>query len=76
MKKRKKGIVRHINEDDFNRLLTQTDDEKVSKRIIFIKWLYNLMLAAGIVAVLPVAILIIAAQEKIVSGLTTGVVKK
>jgi multiple sugar transport system permease protein len=48
----------------------------VSKRITFIKWLYNLMLAAGIVAVLPAAILIIVAQEKIVSGFTTGVVKK
>jgi len=65
-----------INEKDFNRLLIQTDDEKVSKRITFTKWLYSLILAAGIVAVLPVTILIIAAQEKIVSGFTTGVVKK
>jgi len=34
--------------------------------------LYNLMAAASIVAVLPVAILVVVAQEKIVSGLTTG----
>ena len=38
--------------------------------------LYNLMAAASIVAVLPVAILVIVAQEKIVSGLTAGAVKE
>ena len=38
--------------------------------------LYNLMAAASIVAVLPVAILVVVAQEKIVSGLTTGAVKE
>ena len=37
---------------------------------------YNLMAAASIVAVLPVAILVVVAQEKIVSGLTTGAVKE
>ncbi|WP_418285738.1 carbohydrate ABC transporter permease [Halorubrum sp. DTA46] len=38
--------------------------------------LFNLMAAASIVAVLPVAILVIVAQEKIVSGLTSGAVKE
>ena len=38
--------------------------------------LFNLMAAASIVAVLPVAILVIVAQEKIVSGLTAGAVKE
>jgi multiple sugar transport system permease protein len=38
--------------------------------------LYNLMAAASIVAVLPVAILVVVAQEKIVSGLTSGAVKE
>ncbi|QSG09847.1 carbohydrate ABC transporter permease [Halapricum desulfuricans] len=38
--------------------------------------LYNLMAAASIVAVLPVAILVIVAQEKIVSGLTQGALKE
>ncbi|MCU4717224.1 carbohydrate ABC transporter permease [Halapricum hydrolyticum] len=38
--------------------------------------LFNLMAAASIVAVLPVAILVIVAQEKIVSGLTSGALKE
>jgi multiple sugar transport system permease protein len=38
--------------------------------------LFNLMAAASIVAVLPAAILVIVAQEKIVSGLTAGAVKE
>jgi len=38
--------------------------------------LYDLMAAASIVAVLPVTILVIVAQEKIVSGLTAGAVKE
>lgn len=38
--------------------------------------LFNLMAAASIIAVLPVAILVIVAQEKIVSGLTSGAVKE
>ncbi|MFW5949749.1 MAG: carbohydrate ABC transporter permease [archaeon] len=38
--------------------------------------LFNLMAAASIVAVLPVAILVIVAQEKIVSGLTAGALKE
>jgi multiple sugar transport system permease protein len=37
---------------------------------------YNLMAAASIIAVLPVAILVIVAQEKIVSGLTSGALKE
>jgi multiple sugar transport system permease protein len=38
--------------------------------------LYNLMAAASIVGVLPVAILVVIAQEKIVSGLTAGALKE
>ena len=37
--------------------------------------LYNLMAAASVIGVLPVAILVVVAQEKIVSGLTAGAVK-
>lgn len=37
---------------------------------------FNLMAAASIVAVLPVAILVVIAQEKIVSGLTSGALKE
>jgi hypothetical protein len=38
---REKEIVRHLIEDDLDHLLTRTDDEKVSKRLIFIKRLYK-----------------------------------
>jgi len=38
---REKEIVRHLSEDDLNRLLTQTDSEKVSKRLTFIKRVYK-----------------------------------
>ncbi len=37
---------------------------------------YNLMAAASIIGVLPVAILVVIAQEKIVSGLTQGALKE
>jgi multiple sugar transport system permease protein len=37
---------------------------------------YNLMAAASIVGVLPVAILVVIAQERIVSGLTAGALKE
>ena len=37
---------------------------------------YNLMAAASIVGVLPVAILVVLAQERIVSGLTSGALKE
>ncbi|WP_434530027.1 carbohydrate ABC transporter permease (plasmid) [Haloarcula sp. NS06] len=37
---------------------------------------YNLMAAASIVAVLPVVILVLIAQERIVSGLTAGALKE
>ncbi|HET7323801.1 MAG TPA: carbohydrate ABC transporter permease [Halococcus sp.] len=37
---------------------------------------YNLMAAASIIAVLPVAILVVVAQERIVSGLTSGALKE
>jgi len=37
---------------------------------------YDLMAAASIVAVVPVAILVVVAQEKIVSGLTSGALKE
>ena len=38
---RNKEIVRHLSEADLNRLLAETDDEKVSKRLIFVKNLYK-----------------------------------
>ncbi|WP_121743003.1 carbohydrate ABC transporter permease [Natronorubrum halophilum] len=38
--------------------------------------LYNLMAAASIIGVIPVAILVVIAQEKIVSGLTAGALKE
>ncbi len=38
---REKEIVRHLSEDDLDRLLTQTDSEKVSKRLTFTKRLYK-----------------------------------
>jgi len=38
---REKKFVRHFSEDDLNHLLTETDDEKVSKRLIFVKRPYK-----------------------------------
>jgi multiple sugar transport system permease protein len=38
--------------------------------------LYNLMAAASLIGVLPVAILVVIAQERIVSGLTSGALKE
>ena len=38
---REKEIVRHLSEEELDRLLTETDDEKVSKRLTFIKRLYK-----------------------------------
>ncbi|QLG61450.1 carbohydrate ABC transporter permease [Halorarum salinum] len=38
--------------------------------------LYNLMAAASIIGVVPVAILVVVAQERIVSGLTAGALKE
>ncbi|WP_227378518.1 carbohydrate ABC transporter permease [Haladaptatus halobius] len=38
--------------------------------------LYNYMAAASIIGILPVAILVVVAQEKIVSGLTAGAIKE
>ncbi|WP_440772770.1 carbohydrate ABC transporter permease [Natronorubrum sp. DTA28] len=38
--------------------------------------MYNLMAAASIIGVIPVAILVVVAQEKIVSGLTAGALKE
>jgi multiple sugar transport system permease protein len=37
---------------------------------------YNLLAAASIIGVLPIAILVLFAQEKIVSGLTAGALKE
>ena len=37
---------------------------------------YNLMAAASIIGVIPVAVLVVFAQEKIVSGLTSGALKE
>ena len=38
---RRLEVVRHISEEELDRLLNQTDDEKVSKRLTFIKRLYK-----------------------------------
>jgi len=38
---REKETVRHVSENNLDRLLTETGDEKVSKRLTFIKWPYN-----------------------------------
>jgi len=38
---RRKEIARHLSEDDLDRLLAETDDEKVSKRLTFVKNLYK-----------------------------------
>ena len=38
---RRKEIVRHLSEDDLDRLLNETDDEKISKRLTFVKRLYK-----------------------------------
>jgi hypothetical protein len=38
---REKEIVRHLSRADIDRLLTDTADEKVSKRLTFIKRLYK-----------------------------------
>lgn len=38
---REKEIIRHLGEDDLDRSLTETDDEKISKRLTFIKRLYK-----------------------------------
>lgn len=38
--------------------------------------MYNLMAAASVIGVIPVAVLVVIAQEKIVSGLTAGALKE
>lgn len=38
---RRKEIVRYLSEEDIDRLLVETDNEKISKRLIFIKQLYK-----------------------------------
>jgi transposase len=38
---RRKEIVRHLSEDDLDRLLAETDSVKVSKRLTFVKNLYK-----------------------------------
>ena len=38
---RRKEIVCHLSEDDLDRLLAETDDEKISKRLTFVKRLYK-----------------------------------
>jgi Mg/Co/Ni transporter MgtE len=37
MNGREKEIIRHLSVDDLDRLLAETDDEKVSKRLTFVK---------------------------------------
>ena len=38
---REKEIIRHLSEDDLDRLITETDDKKESDRLIFMKRLYK-----------------------------------
>lgn len=38
---RRKEIVRHLSEDDLDQLLNKIDDEKISKRLTFVKRLYK-----------------------------------
>jgi len=38
---RRKEIVHHLSEDDLDSLLAETDDEKISKQLIFVKNLYG-----------------------------------
>ena len=38
---RRKKIVRHLSEEDLDRLLAETDDPKVAKRLTFVKRLYK-----------------------------------
>ena len=38
---RHKEIVRHLSEDDLDRLLAESTDEKLTERLIFIKRLYK-----------------------------------
>ena len=38
---REKEIVRHLSEEDLDRLITETDDKKMSDRLIFITRLYK-----------------------------------
>ena len=38
---RETEIVRHLSQDGLDRLLTETNDEKVSKRLTFVKRLYR-----------------------------------
>ena len=38
---RRVEIVRHLSEEEIDRLLAETDDEKASKRLTFIKRLYK-----------------------------------
>jgi multiple sugar transport system permease protein len=80
------GVLTFItvyNEYFFSSLMTDGRPEKWAPMLEGIlsfrgqfEVLFNLMAAASIVAVLPVAILVIVAQEKIVSGLTAGALKE
>jgi len=38
---REREVVRHLSEEDLDRLLTETDDVKVHERLVFIKRLYK-----------------------------------
>jgi multiple sugar transport system permease protein len=80
------GVLTFItvyNEYFFSSLMTSGDPQRWAPMLEGIlsfrgqfEILFNLMAAASIVAVLPVAILVIVAQEKIVSGLTAGALKE
>ena len=80
------GVLTFItvyNEYFFSSLMTSGDPNRWAPMLEGIlsfrgqfEVLFNLMAAASIVAVLPVAVLVIVAQEKIVSGLTAGALKE
>ena len=38
---RRKEIVRHLSEDDLNRLLAESTNQKLTERLIFLKRLYK-----------------------------------
>ena len=80
------GVLTFIavyNEYFFSRLMTDPGADNWAPLVRGIlgyqgqyETLFNLMAAASIVGVLPVAILVVVAQEKIVSGLTAGALKE
>jgi len=38
---RREEIIRHLSEDDLNRLLSESTDQKLTERLIFLKRVYK-----------------------------------